>query len=195
MLIQSNILTGSTGTGVKSSSASSALAAYLNAQYDGGNGIGDYVFLRLTTNAPVSGLERHFITSAEGAAGNDAIRPRISYTALAPQDFDTWLAVFTFAPGADTSPEGDPDGDGLEHLDRVSLRPRSRRWKLRSPRSPPGLSKAAGTFSYTRRNPALTGVTDYQVWVSEDLDNWSRDLGAVQLRMMRGRRSRRWRSR
>ena len=46
-LIQSNVLTGSTGTGLKNSSASSALAAYLNAQYDGGNGVGSYVFLRL----------------------------------------------------------------------------------------------------------------------------------------------------
>ena len=174
--IQTNILNGSTGTGIINSSASSALAAYLNAQYDGGNGIGDHVFLRLTTNAPISGLQRHFVTSADAAGDNG---PRLAYTGHGPADFDTWLAGFSVAPGADLTPTGDPDGDGLstwfeyvfglDPVDGGSMNPVT-----------VDLSKSAGTFSYTRRNPALTGVTHYQVWVSGDLDNWSLDTGAVQ---------------
>jgi hypothetical protein len=175
-LIQSDILTGSTGVGSKNSNASSALAAYLNAQYDGGNGAGKYAFLRLSTNEPISGLQRHFVVSADTASSNG---PSISYTAQALQDFDTWLESFTFGGGADTSPEGDPDGDGLstwfEYL--FGLDPSS--GNSVSPFTV-GLSKVAGTFSYTRRNPALTDFTDYQVWTSESLSGWVHDDTAIQ---------------
>jgi len=178
-LIQSNLLTSSTDTGSKNSDASSALAAYLNAQYDGGAGIGSYVFLRLTTNAPISGLQRHFITSADGAAGDDSSRPRVAYTAHDLGDFDTWLDGFNFAPGADLNPNGDPDGDGLstwfEYLfaldptDGISPAPITL-----------ALSASTGMFSYTRRNPSLTGVTDYRIWISEDLVTWTIDPSAQQ---------------
>ena len=30
-------------------------------------------------------------------------------------DYGSWLGGFTFAPGADTTPEGDPDGDGMSN--------------------------------------------------------------------------------
>ena len=33
-----------------------------------------------------------------------------------PPPYEAWLAGFTFAPGADTTPAGDPDGDGLANL-------------------------------------------------------------------------------
>ncbi|MBK1825466.1 DUF5060 domain-containing protein [Haloferula rosea] len=181
-LIQSNILTSSTGTGAVSSSASSALAAYLNAQYDGGNGVGKYVFLRLSTNGVISGLQRHFVTSADAPGGAG---PRISFSAIeesdsaVSQDFSDWLAGFSFPPGADLNPDGDPDLDGrttefeylfgLDPSDGASTHP------FVSFPEPIG-----GTFRYTRRNPALTGVTDYQVWMSNDLSGWSRDATATQ---------------
>jgi hypothetical protein len=175
-LIQNNILNGSTGIGFKNSNASSALAAYLNAQYESGLGAGSYVFLRLSTAAPITGLLRHFITSADAAGDNG---PRISYTAFAPGDFDSWLGSFSFPPGADLSPGGDPDGDGLttrfEYLfglnpsDGGSVSPITSE-----------LSSAAGTFSYTRRNPALTGINNYQIWISENLYLWSHQSAATQ---------------
>jgi hypothetical protein len=175
-LIQSNILNGSTGTGFKNSNASTALTAYLNAQYESGLGAGQFVFLRLSTTAPISGLLRHFITSADAAGDNG---PRLSYSAFIPEDFDTWMGAFTFSPGADQSPGGDPDGDGrttrfeylfgLDPSDAASLSP------IIS-----SLSRATTSFRYTRRNPSLTGVTDYQIWLSENLDEWSHDASAIQ---------------
>ena len=175
-LIQSNILTATTGTGFKNFNVGSALAAYLNAQYEGGMGAGQYVFLRLSTNAPISGLLRHFVTSADATGTNG---PRINYTAVAAQDFETWFGAFPFAPGADLSPEGDPDGDGLSTWTEYLFGLDPSDGSSGSPITV-GLSKSAGTFSYTRRNPALTGVMDYQVWFSGDLSNWVLDDTASQ---------------
>jgi hypothetical protein len=175
-LIQSNILNGSTGIGFKSSNASSALAAYLNVQYESGLGAGSYVFLRLSTTTPITGLLRHFITSADAAGDNG---PRISYTALAPEDFDSWLGSFSFPPGADLSPGGDPDGDGLttrfEYLFGLNPSDGSSVSPITSE-----LSSASGAFSYTRRNPALTGINNYQIWISENLYLWSHQSAATQ---------------
>lgn len=175
-LIQSNILTGSTGTGQTQSSAEAELTSYLNAQYDGGRGVGDYVFLRLSTNGPISGLQRHFITSADAPGGNG---PRINYTARAPQDFDLWLVGVPFSPGDDLSPEGDPDGDGLttwtEYLFGLDPSDGSSASPITAP-----LSKLEGTFRYRRRNPSLTGIVDYQIWTSDNLTSWTRDTTALQ---------------
>ncbi len=38
---------------------------------------------------------------------------------------------------------------------------------------------ATGTFSYTRRDDALSGMT-YTVWYSLDLEHWFKDTGATQ---------------
>ena len=38
---------------------------------------------------------------------------------------------------------------------------------------------AGGVFSYTRRDPALTGLT-YSVWTSTDMENWNEDTSAIQ---------------
>jgi len=173
--IQTNILSSSTGTGSKSSSASSALTTYLNAQYDNGNGIGEYVFLRLSTNAPISGLLRHFVTSAD-AAGNNG--PRIAYSTSVPQDVNTWLSTFTFPQGADTSLSGDADLDGLstwfEYL--FGLDPSNPSSVAPMTKTP---EPTTGTFRYTRRNPELSG-NDYQVWKSTDLSDWQLDSSASQ---------------
>ena len=39
--------------------------------------------------------------------------------------------------------------------------------------------KTAGTFTYTRRIPSLSGAT-YTVWTSTDLTTWTQDIGATQ---------------
>lgn len=174
--IQTNLLTSTTGAGVRSSSESSALAIYLNEQYDSGGGIGSYVFLRLSTNGTISGLQRHFITSADAAGENG---PRISFSTGIPEDFFTWQGAFTWPQGADLSFTGDADSDGisnwLEYL--FGLDPSD---GGSSDLVAAGLSQADGTFTYTRRNPQLTGFADYEVWVSENLSDWEHDAAALQ---------------
>lgn len=179
-LIQRNLLNAGTGTGVKESSASAAFVSYLNEQYAGGESVGDFLFLRLSTNAPISGLQRHFVTSSEGASIDDGIRPTITYTAIAVGDFDSWLGLFDFSNGADLTVEGDPDRDGLntwsEYLFGLDPSDSSSNSPFLS-----NLSPALGTFSYTRRNPSLTGGVEYQIWVSEDLQDWDQDEEALQI--------------
>jgi len=79
--LQTDILTDATPLGVVSTSTggNAALLNYLNAQYQSGAGIGKYVFLRLNTAAPKTGINRATLTMAEAAAA--ATRPRITYTA------------------------------------------------------------------------------------------------------------------
>ena len=85
-LLEDGIITAnSTAYGLKTSSfaGSAALTAYLNAQYAGGAGAGQFVFLRLSTDtAQTGGSARYLITAVEGAmAANDAsIGPQLAYT-------------------------------------------------------------------------------------------------------------------
>lgn len=81
-LLQNNLLLTPPATGLAISSGT-ALAYYLNAQYAGGAGAGQFVFLRLSTDTAQSGVARWEITSAEGGAANPANWPQINYT-LAP---------------------------------------------------------------------------------------------------------------
>ncbi len=89
----------------------------------------------------------------------------------ATSDYDTWLSGFTFPDGADTSPSGDPDNDGMTNqqeyafgLDPTDSTSRNPMVALLDP--------ATGNFQYTRRNPALTGLT-YTVFTSSDLVEWT----------------------
>lgn len=175
-LIEGGILTGSSGAGLMSSSASANLAAYLNEQYNGGAGIGDYVFLRFSTTENLAGLQRHFLTSADTTGDNG---PRLDYATRSASDYEIWRGQQNFAPGVDLAAGGDPDGDGLNNwteylfgldpLDSSAVSP----FRL-------NLEKESGTFSYTRRNPSLSGVSDYQIWTSEELIDWTRDFTATE---------------
>jgi autotransporter-associated beta strand protein len=81
-LLQSDILSSATATGVIStqSSGSTALKNYLNAQYASGAGAGKYVFLRLSTIAAPGGNNRYTVTASNGGvAGNQDTRPKIIY--------------------------------------------------------------------------------------------------------------------
>lgn len=81
-LLQSDILSSATATGVIStkSTGSTALKNYLNAQYASGAGAGKYVFLRLSTIAVPGGNNRYTVTAANGGvAGNQDTRPKIIY--------------------------------------------------------------------------------------------------------------------
>ncbi len=93
-----------------------------------------------------------------------------------PIDYTDWAANY---PGAELSnPDADLDGDGLTNNEE-------RIWGLdpttassSNPYAAP-LDIDALTFSYTRRDPALTGFT-YSVWTSTDLLTWTEDTGAIQ---------------
>jgi len=91
-------------------------------------------------------------------------------------DYLAWAANF---PDADLSdPNADFDGDGLTNdqerifgldpTDPASVDP------IVVP-----LDAATGTLSFTRRDPALTGILRYQVWYSTDLAGWQTDDDAV----------------
>ncbi len=92
-LLQTDILTSSLGTGLKSTGISgrTALRDFLNGQYAGGAGAGEYVFLRLSTNSPPGGVKRYTVTSADGGVASPVdTRPRIVYNeppVLAPRPF------------------------------------------------------------------------------------------------------------
>lgn len=99
-----------------------------------------------------------------------------------PPDFDSWRAGFTFPPGADISPDGDADGDGQSNYEEYIFGT--------DPASANSINpivsipdNTSGTFTYTRRNPALTGVVSYRIMVSEDLQSWSQDTTAQQSAM------------
>ena len=91
-------------------------------------------------------------------------------------DFATWAAQW---PGSNLNdPEGDFDHDGMSNDDE-------RVWGL-NPTSGASFSPiksmaalTAGTFTYTRRPPSLSGRT-YTVWTSPNLTTWTQDTGAIQ---------------
>ncbi|MCF7732773.1 MAG: hypothetical protein K9N23_13875, partial [Akkermansiaceae bacterium] len=93
-------------------------------------------------------------------------------------DYDDWVASSGFAEGDDTTPTGDPDGDGLNNDQERAFGLDPTSGSSVNPITVP-LDAGAGTFSYTRRNPALSGLT-YTVWTSTDLATWTEDAGADQ---------------
>lgn len=78
-LLHNNLLISTTATGVVATSAA-AFRNYLNAQYASGAGAGQYVFLRLSSETPATGVNRYSLTSANGGvAGPPDTRPQILY--------------------------------------------------------------------------------------------------------------------
>ncbi len=91
---------------------------------------------------------------------------------VATAGFTTWIDGFTFVPGADKTPSGDPDGDGVSNLVEYAL-------AGFNPTLPDG---ATGTFngtllSFTKRSEAAAdGKISYIIQESNDLgvtDAWT----------------------
>ncbi|MDF7823488.1 BNR repeat-containing protein [Pontiellaceae bacterium B12227] len=83
--LQESILIDSTPFGLVGTSmgGGSNLMNYLNAQYAGGAGVGEYVFLRLNTRSAKTGINFATLTMSEGGvAGPVDTRPQISYQAV-----------------------------------------------------------------------------------------------------------------
>ena len=85
-------------------------------------------------------------------------------------DYNTWGAPYGLTIGSEG---GDLDGDGLTNQQEYAfgLIPNSG-----SSVNPilVQLSKSAGTFTYQRRKPSLTGLTSYKILTSTDLVTWTR---------------------
>ena len=107
------------------------------------------------------------------AVGNQVVLRK-----AAVNDFTSWIEGFTFAPGADLTQTGDPDGDGMTNFEEYAFGLKPNDGASVNPILEP-LSKTAGTFTYSRRDNALTGLT-YKVWTSPDLAVWTEDAGATQ---------------
>jgi alpha-galactosidase len=132
-------------------------------------------------NVDQSTFNRICIYNSAGGIQFDEIRFGASYndviTAVAAaSDYSTWAALYS--PVNLTDPNADYDGDGLSNE-------QERVWGLNPTNAVSRhiftftASLGSGSFTYTRRDPALTGLT-YSVWTSTNLVNWVQDTGAVQ---------------
>jgi hypothetical protein len=93
--------------------------------------------------------------------------------------FEDWLPLYPdLTAPADREPTADPDGDGMDNWsefafgldpdDAASVNPITA-----------GLRRTTASFSYSRRDPLLTGLI-YKVWTSPDLDAWTEDDAVVE---------------
>ncbi len=86
-------------------------------------------------------------------------------------NYATWLSGFTFAPSADTTTTGDPDGDGVTNQQEYAFGLNPTLGTSVNPITQQ-LDKVTGNFQYTRRaTPTATGIT-YTVLTSTDLVTW-----------------------
>ncbi len=91
-------------------------------------------------------------------------------------DYTNWSGGYPAAELIDTN--ADLDGDGMTNNEErlFGLDPTSS--ASVNPITVP-LNASGGTFSYTRRDSALTGAA-YSVWTSTNLADWSEDTSAIQ---------------
>ena len=122
--LQQTIMNDSTPLGLVSTSAggSANLVSYLNAQYAGGAGAGDYVFLRINSRSPKSGVNYATLTMSEGGvSGPQATRPRISYQATSSAPTITSIPNQVLGLNASTLALPFTIGDSNTSLESLSL--------------------------------------------------------------------------
>ena len=90
-------------------------------------------------------------------------------------DYDSWGAPYGITSGSEGS---DNDHDGLTNFQEYAFGLIPNSGSSVNPITV-ALDKTAGTFSYTRRNQSLTGLS-YTVWYSTNLSTWTQDSGAGQ---------------
>ncbi len=91
-------------------------------------------------------------------------------------DYGTWASGYL---SVDVSvPTADSDSDGLSNQQEYAFALNPTSGSSVNPITVP-LNASAGTFSYSRREQALTTLA-YTVWTSTDLATWTEDVGAVQ---------------
>jgi autotransporter-associated beta strand protein len=87
-------------------------------------------------------------------------------------------AIWSGENGVAGGENDDDDSDGLTNFGEYAFGLLPNSGASINPIAVP-LDKATGTFSYTRRDSALTDL-NYTVWFSENLTNWTQDTGAVE---------------
>lgn len=127
----------------------------------------------LPTGMDLAALQAYLTTAVyTGAPGSGQMRFGL---VVVNSDYDIW--ALGFLPKDVSNPAGDFDGDGLSNNNErlFGLDPTSG-----SSVSPikVALAPNAGTFSFTRRDPALTGLFS-NIETSTDLLMWTRDNGAA----------------
>jgi autotransporter-associated beta strand protein len=95
----------------------------------------------------------------------------------AGSDYDTWGAPYGLTVGSEG---GDLDSDGLTNQQEYAFGLIPNSGASVNPILAP-LNKSAGTFTYQRRNPSLTGLTSYKILTSTDLVTWTQDATAGQI--------------
>lgn len=159
------VLSDSAGTGsaFEDDGATDVAKLYLN-------GVLEQTFINLNFT-PSDGFVSFQAVGAQGRYDNLAI------TALsaANPDYDTWAGSFTPTVGL---PAADDDNDGLSNQQEYAFGLLPDSGASVNPIAVP-LDKSTGTFSYTRRDSALTPL-NYSVWFSTDLSVWTEDTGAVE---------------
>ena len=89
--------------------------------------------------------------------------------------YTTWLTLYTFPGGADTTPTGDPDNDGMTNQAEFAFGTNPTSGSSVSPITQQ-LNKATGIFKYTRY--ASSGLT-YKIETSTSLTSWAVDTAAT----------------
>jgi autotransporter-associated beta strand protein len=91
-------------------------------------------------------------------------------------DYDIWKLGYS----GDMSNGADPDFDGMSNFNEYAFGLNPNDSRSCNPISVP-FAKAAGTFSYTRRDPSLTGIS-YKVFTSETMQplSWSTNIATAE---------------
>ena len=109
-----------------------------------------------------------------GSGTNDIIT--LTKSGVTP-DYNTWGAPYGLTIGSE---DGDLDGDGVKNQAEYAFGLIPNSGSSVNPILVP-LSKSAGTFTYQRRKPSLTGLTSYKILTSSDLATWTPDATAGQV--------------
>jgi autotransporter-associated beta strand protein len=90
-------------------------------------------------------------------------------------DYATWASN----AGVSGAPDADDDGDGLNNRSEYAFALNPKSGSSANPITIP-FKPADGTFTYTRRDPALGTNLAYTIWTSPDLASWTQDASATQ---------------
>jgi len=152
--------------------ATTALQWYMDGSLIG-NSIGSTVngWVSQSNTLTLTADSHTFMLKHNNSSSGDVIcLDNVKLLSAAPPvtDYTTWLSEYTFAEGANTTPTGDPDGDGLSNQQEYAFGLDPTKGSSVNPITA-GLSATDGQFSYTRR--ATSGLT-YTVEFSTDLSAW-----------------------
>jgi autotransporter-associated beta strand protein len=139
------------------------------------HGTNDLIGALNLNGVPQAGGKTYGATGSGADVIDDAHFTGTGTVQVAGGDYDTWETQYGIA-GAGGAADSDNDGLNNDEEYAFGLDPTS--GASVSPITVQ-LNKATGTFTYTRRDDALTGLS-YKVWTSPDLTTWTEDATATQ---------------